>query len=238
MSVEVWDLVLNSEIENPPMKAVLLGLANHASPEGKHVYPSVKRLSIYTSLGESTVRAKLGELRKAGIITIVKKAYRYRPTEYNIDLQKLKSLRHPDLHLLEGSASTPTSRAASPGGLEAQTSRKPTSDLQEPSSRPPRAGGEPYLNRKEPIKPSRSKNERGGADFAEYNKIRKLLANRFILRTGLKAPPMTTDAQKKAAGAAWWSPIREICELVEWDLHRGMLLIDRVVEHMRDGKLT
>lgn len=150
MSVEAWDIVLNAKIDNPTVKAVLLGLANHASPEGKHIYPSVKRLSIYTSLSESTVRTKLAELRKTEIIKVVRKAHRYRPTEYEMDLEKLKSMRHPDLQLLEASSNPPTSRGTANGGLGDQTSGKPTSDLQERASGLQPTEGEPSLTVKEP----------------------------------------------------------------------------------------
>lgn len=161
MSVEVWSLALNAKIDKPSTKAVLLGLANHASPEGKNVRPSVKRLCIYTSWGESTVRRGLSELREAGIIRVVKKAHRYRPTEYEIDREKLKEMRHPDLKLLEASSKTPTSRGVTPTGLDESrgvnltglATRTVNDDHQDCHSRPSGVSptqGEPYLTVKEP----------------------------------------------------------------------------------------
>lgn len=47
---------------------VLLGLANHAGPDGRGAFPSVGRLCSYTHLGERTVREYLDILEAAGII--------------------------------------------------------------------------------------------------------------------------------------------------------------------------
>jgi len=162
MSVEVWSLALNAKIDKPSTKAVLLGLANHAWPDGTNVRPSVRRLCIYTSWGESTVRRGLAELRDAGIIRVVKKAYRYRPTEYEIDMKKLEAMRHPDLQLLEASSKTPTYRGVTPAGLDESrgvnltglATRTVNDDYQDCQSRPSGVSptqGEPYLTVKEPL---------------------------------------------------------------------------------------
>jgi DNA-binding Lrp family transcriptional regulator len=138
MSIEMWNLVLNARFGNPAKKAIMLGLANHAGPDGKRAFPSVKRLSIYSELSESTVRSKLAELRDEGVIRITKKSYRYRPTEYELNVSMLKEMRDSDLHLLEVSHDTPISG-------DTQTSEKTRSDLQETDIRPPGDGGKPYL---------------------------------------------------------------------------------------------
>lgn len=142
MSVEVWSLALNAKVGNPAKKAVLLGLANHAHPDGTHCYPSVRRLAIYSELSESTVRTKLAEMRDEGLIGIVHEAHRYRPTEYLIHLEKLIALRDPDLRELEASNAPPTSRGPAAVG---QASSSERSDLQETNTRPPAAGREPSV---------------------------------------------------------------------------------------------
>lgn len=140
MSIEALKATLEAKLDNPAKKSVLLGLANHAGPDGCHAYPSVRRLCVYTGLGQSTVRTKLAELRKDEIIEIVKEFKRYRPTEYKINIAKLIKMRDPDLHLLEGSTSTPTS-------ADSQTSSNEQPDLQQTAIRPPAAGREPSINR-------------------------------------------------------------------------------------------
>jgi DNA-binding transcriptional regulator YhcF (GntR family) len=47
---------------------VLIGLANHADPDGKDAFPSVRRLTRYTELSERTVRTALDRLEADGII--------------------------------------------------------------------------------------------------------------------------------------------------------------------------
>ena len=49
-------------------KFVLVGLANHAGPDGTGAFPSVATLVRYTGLSERTVRTCLDRLAVAGII--------------------------------------------------------------------------------------------------------------------------------------------------------------------------
>ena len=53
---------------NPACKAVLIGLANHAGPDGKDAFPSVRTLVRYTDLSERTVRTALDRLEAEGTI--------------------------------------------------------------------------------------------------------------------------------------------------------------------------
>jgi hypothetical protein len=53
---------------NPACKAVLIGLANHAAPDGKEAFPAVRTLVRYTDLSERTVRTALDRLETEGII--------------------------------------------------------------------------------------------------------------------------------------------------------------------------
>lgn len=51
-----------------PARHVLLCLANYADQDGKAAFPSTKTLAKDTGLGERTVRYKLDDLEKAGVI--------------------------------------------------------------------------------------------------------------------------------------------------------------------------
>ncbi len=53
---------------NSACKAVLIGLANHAGPDGAGAFPSVRTLVRYTDLSERTVRTALDRLATEGII--------------------------------------------------------------------------------------------------------------------------------------------------------------------------
>src|SRR5258708_1111651 len=57
----------------PPSSAckfVLVGLANHAGPDGTGAFPSVATLVRYTGLSERTVRTCLDRLEAAAIISV------------------------------------------------------------------------------------------------------------------------------------------------------------------------
>jgi hypothetical protein len=51
------------------LASVLIGLANHADPDGRNAFPSVARLTRYTRLSESTVRRALDSLEELDLIT-------------------------------------------------------------------------------------------------------------------------------------------------------------------------
>ena len=79
-------------------KFVLVGLANHAGPDGTGAFPSVATLVRYTGLSERTVRTCLGRLEAAGIIrpcdpdvvaARIKRADR-RPKGWDLDLNLIR----------------------------------------------------------------------------------------------------------------------------------------------------
>jgi DNA-binding transcriptional ArsR family regulator len=70
MSVEAMSWAMNdAPVDDPNAAAVLIGLANHARADGTSAFPSVATLCRYTRLSERTVRRKLDELERAGLIT-------------------------------------------------------------------------------------------------------------------------------------------------------------------------
>ena len=137
MSTEVMALVLRAKIGNAAKKSVLKGLAEHAAPDGTRCFPSVRRITAYTELSESTVRQKLSELRDDDeLIHIVAASSGQRPTEYRIDIEKLRYLEHP--YFAGKRNRTPTYGGKTPprdGGVANEP-------LQETEGTPPGAGGE------------------------------------------------------------------------------------------------
>lgn len=93
MSIEVMSLAWYVEGVTPAQKAVLVALADHAGDDGKHVYPSVDRLTVKTSYAERTVRRALADLREKGLIHIVNEATHNFPTEYELDLPEMQAMR-------------------------------------------------------------------------------------------------------------------------------------------------
>lgn len=69
MSVEAIAWVLNEAPDVPPqLVGTLVGLANHASPDGRNAYPSQARLAKYTRKSERQVRRDLSDLAARGLI--------------------------------------------------------------------------------------------------------------------------------------------------------------------------
>jgi hypothetical protein len=102
MSLEAYLAVLEADLGDPELKNVLLGMANHAGPDGSRCYPSVRRIVAYTNLSEATVHDRLKKAQELGIIVLVKEANRQQPREYRIRLEPLLELRHPIIRELDG----------------------------------------------------------------------------------------------------------------------------------------
>jgi hypothetical protein len=106
---------------NPACKSVLIGLANHAAPDGKEAFPSVKTLIRYTGLSERTVQTALDRLKSDGIIrpcdpaivaAKIKRADR-RPQGWDLAMHLLRDdLDDEDLAVLERQFPGLTARVA------------------------------------------------------------------------------------------------------------------------------
>ncbi|MDA8322652.1 MAG: helix-turn-helix domain-containing protein [Actinomycetota bacterium] len=93
-----------------PCKFVLVGLANHAGPDGTAAFPSVRTLMRYTGLAERTVRACLARLEAAGVISPcdpaiiaarIRRADR-RPRGWDLNLARIRSdLSEAEIGVLE-----------------------------------------------------------------------------------------------------------------------------------------
>lgn len=85
---------------------------------------------------------------------------------------------------------------------------------------------------KEDILKNEDKKPRG------HNAVRKALGEEFVKVTGLSPPSETTAKAKRAAGALWWQPLREIAKETKWNQEQGIALIRIAVKRMRKEKLT
>lgn len=66
-------------------QAVALAMADHANEDGTGMWPSNARIAHKTGYAERTVQDIKSKLRERGLLIIVKKATRYRPTEYRFN---------------------------------------------------------------------------------------------------------------------------------------------------------
>lgn len=95
MSVKVMGMVFDATDISSTQKLVMLALADYANEEGRSIYPSVETISKRTSLTERAVRKTLSDLRKRGVIVIVKRSGQHRANEYAIDVTTLKGMSRP-----------------------------------------------------------------------------------------------------------------------------------------------
>lgn len=118
MSVEAISWALNlapvpADRNGQPSSAckfVLVGLANHAGPDGTSAFPSVRTLIRYTGLSERTVRSCLDRLEQGSVIrrcdpavvaAKIKRADR-RPQGWDLDLAQIRAdLNNAEIDSLE-----------------------------------------------------------------------------------------------------------------------------------------
>ena len=95
----------------PTEKLVALALADHASDDGRNVYPGYSRLTRKTSLAKSTVGENIHSLISKGWIAIERKATPTKPSKFRFLITELPR---------EGVPPAGTVRAAPQGGVYRQ----------------------------------------------------------------------------------------------------------------------
>lgn len=97
MSIEAVSWALNeAPVEDDGPAAVLLGLANHADPDGRDAWPSVERLAYYARMSPRSVRRHLGKLLNDHVIEVdedtrgrdAKTRADQRPTVYRLRMDR------------------------------------------------------------------------------------------------------------------------------------------------------
>ena len=66
-------------------QSVMLALTDHANDFGEKIFPAIARIAWKTGYKPRQVSRILKQLRELGILVVVKKAYKHRPTEYKVD---------------------------------------------------------------------------------------------------------------------------------------------------------
>lgn len=69
----------------------------------------------------------------------------------------------------------------------------------------------------------------------EQNRIRKIVAEMFVEKTGLPLPEPTTKKERLAAGTLWYQPIRQICEMSQWNLKKAVGLTGSSIDRLTNG---
>jgi hypothetical protein len=91
VSVEVIAAVLQHSPTKGNAKIILLGLANHAHPDGSHAFPSVPTLARYARVDDRTVQRQLRELVAGGHIEATGLGPQGQ-TAYRVCLERLNQL--------------------------------------------------------------------------------------------------------------------------------------------------
>jgi hypothetical protein len=120
MSIEAVNWALNDAPDfaeedprqRPHLAIVLIGLANHADPQGRNAFPSIGTLVRYTRLSESTVRRCLQRLVELGVIRpgdpelqafYIRRKHR-RPTVYDLVMRGPAPVDNPGDGVSQGPA--------------------------------------------------------------------------------------------------------------------------------------
>lgn len=96
MSIEALNWSFNLKLDKPLLKAVLIGIANHANPVGE-AWPSVERLMLYTGYKERAVRKALCELESIGLMTVTE-----RPGRTNLFTLLMRGAPDAGVHHVQG----------------------------------------------------------------------------------------------------------------------------------------
>ena len=107
-------LVFEAEFGSPTLKLVALAMADHASDDGRNIYPGYSRLSRKTEFDKSTVSRAIQSLMDERILIREKRATDTKPAKFRFDLDVLKRL---------GGCSVPPVGALPAGSVHATGSR-------------------------------------------------------------------------------------------------------------------
>lgn len=78
----------------------------------------------------------------------------------------------------------------------------------------------------------------GESEKARHDRIRGNLETHFANVTGIEPPKRATKKQKAAAAELWWTPLRDIAVLAEWDEDYATELIDKTYDKMHGDNLA
>jgi len=77
-----------------------------------------------------------------------------------------------------------------------------------------------------------------GPDKTTKDAVRGALEDYFAQVTGIPKPDTSNDKARRSAGTRWWSPLRSLAEVCDWDVEIAKHLTDSVVGYMRTRGLT
>jgi len=218
-------------------KLVLLAIADHANDEGI-AWPSQGRIAWKTGYSRRNIKRILDELVDDGYLKVLRIG-RGRGTSsvHQLTLDEAPELpkyNADDYYIPFKQKVTPATPNTVKGDI---TGKKVTSatikgDIAvspEPSIEPSIELPSPKSGEDAPPPASKPNGK---------NQARSELEDHFCFITGIPKPKDTTTAQRKAAGVRWWNPLRDILDVVGWDIFQAKRLVDNTYGQMRADELT
>ncbi len=143
MSIEAINWALDLPHKNATHKVVLIGLANHANPDGGDCYPSIARLETYTGLHKRSIVRAIAQMEELGIISAIHEMGK--KTRYTLRLtRQAVSERHRCQRVTGDTAPPDRWQSATRTGDTAPP--KPSLTISEPSDDIARVGFERFYS--------------------------------------------------------------------------------------------
>jgi len=208
--------------------AMFLYLRYRTNRERRHplegcAWPDLDTIGQETGMHYRRIGPALKILEKAGLLTREKRFGR--SVVYTLQ-------RPPDLGLNSPSTIGGTEEVHSPSTVGGTVPPPLEGTV------PPPLEGDLYRVYPDRVYPDRDTPSRGSGVRITHDAIRRAVAEHFAKCTGLDLPAVETEAQRKSSGAAWWAPIREICELVDWRETDAQALVDTAIARLGKGQCS
>jgi len=220
---ELFDAVLRAPLTGVEQKVVLAVIRLTYGYNKREDTLSFSQIAAVTGIGRQSIVRAMVRLRKANVLTS-KPTGRYSPSVWAVQ----KRYQSWALSSTEAGTATASETSTEAGTSTAQDTKTSTRQGTTTST----ATGT-HQRQGKTVKTGESANALSGErPTTRQNAIRAELEAAFRDVTKLSAPATKTDKQRKAAGAMWYGPIREIAELVGWNAERGVTLIQDTCERM------
>lgn len=237
---EIWE---HSKLSGTPL-LLLLSLADHANDD-RVCWPSVRHIAEKCRMTDRHARRLIHQLAEAGHLEIQEQAGPHGTNLYRIptaqEMQALSDIKQGEMgeeaaerltQSSENEAETPDN-SVPPDKVVPLTRMSATPDTDVPQG----VSGmsvEPSLNHHESSDSDTnvSHAERAPASDSaktlsleqrQQNAVKRAVREHFEARTRLTIP---TGKNRKGLAVQWWNPIREVCELADYDLGSAKRLID------------
>ena len=206
-----------------PALSVLVALMAHRSDGKGTAWPSLQTLGGWTGLSKTGVKGAVKRLRRLRLVSIERR------TDVAGDADSYRYIL--DVARIEGAL----------GGRAQGNPPRAANDLPGRAQRNPRVGRNETPKEISTLKDTFLEGDTPAPSAGvrtAHDAIRRVVAEYFSQRTGLDLPAAETEAQRKSSGAAWWAPIREVCQLVEWREPDARALVDAAIARLRKGRCS